>query len=89
MNSEFSKLACHPGGRPGPIANMGTGLQACNPIGALSPPLLLISAQPKRTAFSLPHGKIREKIRFVRKMFEIHRKYIHVIKCLSPLSRCG
>jgi hypothetical protein len=48
--------------------------QACNPIGAQSPPLLLISAQPKLTAFSLPHGKMREKIRFVRKMFEIHRK---------------
>jgi hypothetical protein len=61
---------------------MGTVLQACNPIGAQSPPLTLISAQPKLTAFSLPHGKIREKIRFVRKMFAIDLKYIHVIKCL-------
>jgi hypothetical protein len=50
------------------------GEGACHPIGTQRPPLPLISAQPKLTAFSLPHGKIREKIRFVRKMFEIHRK---------------
>jgi hypothetical protein len=29
---------------------------------------------PKLTAFSLPHGKKREKIRLGRKIVEIHRK---------------
>jgi hypothetical protein len=41
---------------------------------AHNPPLPLISAPPKVTAFSLPHGKIREKIRLGLKIVEIHRK---------------